>query len=447
MNLWKIAWRSIQHRAVSSALTAFSMALGVALVVAVLVIYQILDRSFKRSSQGYDLIVGPARGGPLELVLSTVYYLQNPRGTIPYEVYEELHSGRYAGEVEAAIPIAIGGFYAGFPVVSTVPELFQTFRYFGDRPYEFERGQNFSANQIWHAVIGATVARRTGLDVGDKFKVTHTTSGQGTHEHTEEFEITGVLKPTGTPFDRVLFSNLRGFWEMHQHEHAVESADTGSAPADATTAGEEHPQEHSVQHPAEHSAEPSESEDAHSVTAVLVKRDWTNSARALELPRRIGQESPELQAVVPSEEVAKMFEGLLGDIQTVLLIFAVMIVITAGIGLMVSIYNSMAERQLEIAIMRALGAKRSTVMLVVLLESILLSLGGGALGVLLGHSLIGAFSGTIFEQTGIRVSALSAQPVELILIPGLIALASIVGYMPALIAYRTDVAKALAHGG
>jgi len=432
MNLWKIAWRSIQHRAVSSALTAFSMALGVALVVAVLVIYQILDHSFKRSSQGYDLIVGPARGGPLELVLSTVYYLQSPRGTIPYEVYEELHSGRFAGEVEAAIPVCMGGFYAGFPAVGTVPEMFETFRYFGDRPYEFESGANFAADQPWQAVIGAAVARRTGLGVGDKFKIAHTTSGQGTHEHAEEYEITGVLKPTGTPADRVLFINIRGFWEQHHHDQALEAENAAeeSRAADAADA-EEHP----------------DGDEQRALTAVLVKRDWTNSARAMELPRLIVRDSPALQAVVPSEEVAKLFEGLLGNIQTVLLIFAVMIVVTAGIGLMVSIYNSMAERQLEIAIMRALGAKRSTVMLVVLLESILLSLGGGAVGVLLGHGLIGAFSGTIFEQTGIRISALSAQPIELVLIPGLIVLASIVGYMPALIAYRTDVAKALAHGG
>ena len=62
-----------------------------------------------------------------------------------------------------------------------------------------------------------------------------------------------------------------------------------------------------------------------------------------------------------------------------LLVFAVMIVLVAGIGIMVSIYNSMNDRRHEIAIMRAL-ARRSTVMMVILLESILLSLGGGLLG-------------------------------------------------------------------
>jgi len=113
---------------------------------------------------------------------------------------------------------------------------------------------------------------------------------------------------------------------------------------------------------------------------------------------------------------------------------------------MVSIYNSMNERKMEIAIMRALGAKRSTVMAVILLESILLSLGGGAIGVILGHGLIGAFSGVILEETGVRVTALSFQTVELILVPGLIVLASVVGYLPALVAYRTDVAKAIAAG-
>ena len=47
------------------------------------------------------------------------------------------------------------------------------------------------------------------------------------------------------------------------------------------------------------------------------------------------------------------------------------------------------------------------------------------------------------ENTGVVVHALQFQPIELVLIPGLIAMASVVGYLPALIAYRTEVADSL----
>ena len=47
MSLWKIAWRSIQQRALASTLTGISMALGVTLVVAVLVIHGVIGDSFR----------------------------------------------------------------------------------------------------------------------------------------------------------------------------------------------------------------------------------------------------------------------------------------------------------------------------------------------------------------------------------------------------------------
>lgn len=83
MSLWKIAWKSIQHRSLASTLTALSMALGVALVVTVLVINGVVGKSFQQGAQGYDLIVG-AKGSKLQLVLSSVFYNQDPVGLIPY---------------------------------------------------------------------------------------------------------------------------------------------------------------------------------------------------------------------------------------------------------------------------------------------------------------------------------------------------------------------------
>ena len=87
MNIFKIAWRSIQHRGLGSLLTILSMALGVMLVVSVLSIHGLISDSFRsNSSFGYDVLVG-ARGGGLQLTMNTVYYLSQPVENIPYEYY------------------------------------------------------------------------------------------------------------------------------------------------------------------------------------------------------------------------------------------------------------------------------------------------------------------------------------------------------------------------
>src|SRR5208337_4983640 len=94
MSLWKIAWRSIQQRSLASLLTAISMALGVMLVVAVLVVYSVVQQAFHRGGEGYDLIVGPPKGSNLDLVLTNVFYVGQPITTLPYSVYRDLYQSR-----------------------------------------------------------------------------------------------------------------------------------------------------------------------------------------------------------------------------------------------------------------------------------------------------------------------------------------------------------------
>ena len=73
MSLWKIAWRSIQRRALASSLTAASMALGVMMVVVVLLIAGVVGNWFRGNANlGYDVIVG-AKGGRMQLVFNSVY--------------------------------------------------------------------------------------------------------------------------------------------------------------------------------------------------------------------------------------------------------------------------------------------------------------------------------------------------------------------------------------
>lgn len=478
MSLWKIAWRTIQYRSLSSGLTAFSMGLGVALVVAVLVIHSVVDQSFRRGAGGYDLVVG-AQGSPMELVLSTVYYMDPPEGTIPESYVDEIQSA-YADEVDLTIPLAMAGAYKGFPVVGTTPELFEEIEYQPEKKYTFSSGRNIRYGAIneqgdfvtepYTAVVGSTAAQKCGLQVGDEFRLEHGTD-VSVNSKLPPYKIVGVLGHTGTPNDRAIFINIEGFHDMHAHDT------TGEVVASTrTTAGDAHADEHADEQDAhEEDGEHSEEADPHAghdhapgepcpyedhaehgeeghvcgpgcthgdhITAILVVLNEQSSTK--DAVERWIEEDLDAQAVYPSEHITKLFDRTIGNVQWVLLMFAVLVIIVAGIGMMVSIYNSMSERRHEIAVMRALGARRATVMAIILLESILLSLGGGALGVFLGHLLIAVVGPNIAEQTGVLVDPLHFQWVELVLIPGLIALASVVGYLPAVVAYRTEVAESL----
>lgn len=478
MSLWKVAWRSMQQRALASGLTAFSMGLGVALIVAVLVIYNVLDQSFQRGAQGYDLIVG-AKGAQLPLVLSTVFHLDlnEPLKPIPYSYYEEFTQGRFVPAVDVAIPVCMGHDYKGYPVVATTPEMFDSLRYLGDRKYEFSAGANFESENYFDAVVGATAARQTGLKVGDKFRPVAAGPSGGGHHDDVDFTVTGILAPTGTPNDRAIFTNIEGFFRCPAHQQSAsamqnllsgpKSAPPGDAkPADAKP-GDAKPDDHheaekkdaaapaDKQHADKEHAGHDHDEDAdhdhehpihREVSAILVCTNHDRMKLAMLLPDEINRE-PTAQAVAPARVIRQFFDNIIGNVEMVLLALAVLVVIVAGVGILVSIYNSMNDRRHEIAIMRALGASRGIVMIVILMESILLSLCGGAFGLLLGHGVIAALGPMIAEQTRVAISAFSFQLSELILVPGLIALAAVVGYLPAIAAYRTDVAKSLNAGG
>lgn len=559
MSLWKIAWRSIQQRALASSLTGLSMALGVMLVVAVLVAHGIINQSFMNTGLGYNLVVG-AKGGRLELVLNSVYYLTRSNETIPYSYYQEFVDGQYKDYVDKAIPVCLGDMLGEFRVIGTTSAFFNELDY-GGKKYEFAEGRNFEPDEYFCGVIGATVAREMGLKAGDEFQPAH---GVGPEAHVHDpFKILGVLKPTGTPNDRGVFINMEGFYlipehakpddepvaahaegehqhehaegaehkhehgehadeaehkhehatgeaEEHKHEHAAgegtehkhEHAEGGEAEhkheaaagegaepkhdhehADADHKHEGHDHEHGEQKAGEHAhdeheghdhAEHKHGDEAHAghdhaghhhhdhgdhghsheplpiskreVTAVLVLTKSIGGAppelTAMDLMKKINKGNV-AQVVLPIREMTGLFNTFVDPLRIVLLSLTILIVIVSGIGILVSIYNSMNERQHEIAVIRALGAGRQKVMLLVLLESILLSLAGGLAGWVLGHALIAALSPWIAVQTGVSIGFWQFVSYELVIIPALIALAALVGYLPAMTAYRTDVAKAL----
>ncbi len=443
------------------------MALGVALVVVVLVIHSVISRSFGEAAQGYHLIVG-ARGGKLQLVMNTVFHLSQPIENLPWDFYKQFTEyrdargntvrGKYAAAVKVAVPYCLGDSYYEFRVVGTTPDLFDKISYGAEddgtpKMYQFAVGRNFQQHEFNGAVIGAFAARRTGLKLGDRFPITHgLADDEDAHVHEEDlFEVMGILEPTGTPNDRAVFVNMEGFYLIGGHALVMDPpAGAGQAedPQDGPLpAGEKDLSQLAVQK-TEQAAPPQQApagitplpEAQREVTAILLL--LADDAYGLRLSKQINK-GRMAQAVFPAREVAQLFEGLVGYVRSILLVLAILVIVVAGVSVMVSIYNSMNDRSREIGVMRALGAGRSTVMIVVLLESILLSLLGGAAGVLLGHGMMAVLSPVVLNLTGVTIHAFQFDLAELILIPALILLATLAGYLPALTAYRTDVARAL----
>ncbi len=456
MNLFHIAWRNLQQRGLASVLTMFSMALGVALVVLVLGIGWVISESFSRNSNvGYNLIVG-AKGGSLQLTLNTVFYLSKPIEVLPYEDYLEFLPGdgraeeiaRVGGRIAEpgrkgtysaymsggfAIPVCLGDYFGPFRVVGTKPQFFEKLRYgkTGDREYTFAEGRNFQDYSPEHgyfeAVLGWQAARQMHKKVGDTFKTTHgDPEGEG---HGQPFTIVGILAPTATPNDRAAFINLEGFYLMEGHERAFE--DQANPDANKQDVNHEQPVEQPPRLPLE----------KRDITAVLVRPG--NGLFAMNMQGAI-KKSLRAQAASPIEEISSLFSNFVDPVKYALLTLTIIVCFVSAISILVSIYNSMNERKRDIAVMRALGAPRDKILMIILMESLLIALGGGLMGWLAGHA-IGYFSSSIVEdRTGVQIGFLNTLTVyELALVPGLMLLATLAGIVPAFVAYRTNVSQNL----
>ena len=504
MNLLTIAVRSIRQRFLSSTLTMISMALGVGLVVAVLAIFGIVQKSFNANATlGYNMVIG-AKGGKLQLVLNSVYYLSEPIENIPYDYYLEFQNqevrekqysgsysykavqhqqaarvtllasgfgmtspaaivtalaadaiveqhhehlypwkreGKYSAFTDFAIPLCLGDYVGPYRVVGTTPDMFSLLKYGpkGDQDYALDgNGRNFDyfteENGFFEALVGSVVADDRGLKVGDTINPSHG-SAEG-DAHATKFVVVGILESTGTPNDRAVFINMEGFYRMSDHAKPLENEDdvfgTNQIAHKITDADYILPVE------------------KREVTSMLVRMDPLYS---IGIENQVN-EGNVAQAVFPITEIRRLLDYFVSPVQTLLLVLTVLICFMSGVSILVSIYNSMSDRRSEIAVLRALGARRGTVYNIVLLESMVLSLVGGLMGILGGHGLIAAFSGVIEDQTGVQIGFFELAPPlpipvlnsissEFLVIPGLVLLAIIVGFIPATSAYKTDVSKSL----
>ncbi|MEC7564970.1 MAG: ABC transporter permease, partial [Planctomycetota bacterium] len=357
-------------------------------------------------------------------------------------VFEWNRPGKFASFVEFTVPLCLGDYFGPYRVVGTTPEMFNLLHHGdqGQHAYTFEsEGRNFehfdSQNGFFEAVVGAVVARDRNVKMGDKINPSH--GSEEGDSHATEFTVVGIMEPTGTPNDRAVFINMEGFYRMSDHARPLENEDPFGSDQQGhkmTRADYRLPVE------------------KREVTAMLVRMDPLFSIGA----ENAINEGPVAQAVFPVIEIRRLLDVFVTPVKILLLVLTVMICVVSGVSILISIYNSMNERRGEIAVLRALGARRLTVYWIVSLESMILSVSGGVLGFLIGHGLIAMSSPFVEARTGVRMGFFDFAPPlpipiaylnqvspELLLIPGLVLLAAIVGFIPAYSAYRTDVAQSL----
>ena len=409
MGILSIIYKNIKQRSLSSLLTMFSIMLGVSLVIAIIILRQESEEAFNQTATGYELIVGP-KGSSLQLTLNTVYQIGVPIQNMPLDVYDLLKNDK---RVKLAIPYVLGDNYKDFRLIGTVPEIFTEFEYKKGIRYSIDQGKIFEND--FEAVIGSETSQRTGLKTGDTFTGSHgVDSYEGAEAHDEfNFKVTGILEKTFTPADRVIFVKMNSVWKIHDHNENNEKDSAALIRKENT------------------------------ITSILLK--LKNPVYFDLIRRQINDNKYEGingQAVMPVFEIKQLFD-IIGNINSILLVIAYLVIFVAAISILVSLYNSMNERKRDIAIMRSLGATKFAILKIIVLEGALLSITGSAAGILLGHVAVFFMKNKISELAGIQISGTTFNIFELYILAGTLLLGILVSTIPALKAYKTDVAKNL----
>jgi putative ABC transport system permease protein len=430
MNISKIVVRNVKRRRLTTLLTSSSVALGVALFVAISVLRQASEQGFQRTAAICDTIVG-AKGDSLQLSLNTLYHMGYSAGNISLDSFSEI--SQLEGVAWAA-PVALGDSYRGYRIVGISSEFFdnaqigqdtkisfasgEAFRHSGEQFIE-EHAHLFGEQDLGHdhqeddvhesfkAVIGSEVAARLHLKVGDNIVPAHGIE-KATEEHQDAAsEIVGILDVTGTPIDRAIYIPIIAYYLMEGHSSEDEGEFSGAR-------------------------------DARGLSAIMLS---TKAGYYRQQIYRNVNNRLDTMAVFPSIEMRKLFE-IIGNGDLVLRIISLLVIVVALIGVLVSLYNAMGARRKEFAILRALGASRQSIMIIVSLESAFIAFVGAALGIILAGIAVALLASRLQDFSGVTLN-ISVGINELLLITVVTVAGAIAGLIPALEAYRTEAAKQL----
>ena len=411
MNLLSLVWNYLKAKPLNTVLNIFLLALGIAVITILLLFNKQLEQKISENSKGIDLVVG-AKGSPLQLILCNIFHIDFPTGNIKLYEAERLAKHRL---VKKAIPLALGDSYQNFRIIGTNHDYTEL--------YEAELAQGDWWKKDLEVVAGATVAETLGLKIDDTFASSHGLSNEGHAHDNALYVVKGILKRKNTVTDNLLFTNIASVWKVHD-EHSADDI-----------------------HPADSIADPSplvpsvtRGDSTKEITSLLIR--YRNPIAAIQLPRLINSQT-NMQAASPAFETARLF-SILGVGVDVLMGFAYVLIFISALSIFIALYNSLKERQYDLAIMRSMGASRGKLFVSVVMEGAAMTVIGSAFGILLGHGVLLAFTQLVEESQKTGMSAFVFYQNELVIVAGSVLLGIFCSLIPAWQAYRTDIHKVLA---
>ena len=417
--MFGLALAYLRDRALTTALNIVLLAIAVATLVLLLQFSTQVAERFERDAKGIDLVVG-AKGSPLQLILSSIYQIDQPTGNIPLDSVDLL---RRDPAVARAIPLALGDNFRGFRIVGTEAEYLEI--------YGAKLAQGRINKAEAEVIIGASVARDTGAKLGQKFLGSHGLGNEGeAHEHdAHPFTTVGILAPTGTVIDRLILTSVESVWDVHgidhdegkEHDHSA-----GEAHAD-------HDHDKPVVLDERGGLKPE-------VTALLVT--YANASGAIRIPGMINRQT-EMQSAVPAVETARLL-NLFGSAIDGARLFGWLLAMTGGLSIFVALLGVARAREGDMALLRVMGATRGKVFGTILLEGLLIAGAGVLFGIVLGHALL-AIAAASFPTLGdLGLQAWSFLPGEALIALAVLGIGVVAALIPAIKVFRVDLARTLA---
>ena len=411
--IFRLVVGSLLARSVTVGMTVLSIGLSVALFLGVDKVKTGAKASFSDTISGTDLIVG-ARSGSVQLLLYSVFRIGNATNNVTWESYLDLSA---RPEVEWIVPISLGDSHRQFRVMGTNVAFFEHYKYRQGRALTFQDGMVME--DLFDAVIGHDVAKVLGYAVDDPIVVAHGLASFTEHKD-QPFRVSGILEKTGTPVDRTVIVAMEAIEAIH-----VDWKGGAKIPGQTT--------------PVEVIRQMDLTPGA--ITAALVGVE--SRLQTFSLQRAINQYPEEpLLAILPGVALQELW-GIVGIAESALLAVSVMVVITALIGMMATVFSSLNTRRREMAIFRAMGASPVAIFGLLVLEAILTTAAGSLLG--LGFLYVGLFIAQPMIDTALGLFLPIQAPAgrEMLVLFAVILAGAAVSLIPALRAYRLSLADGM----